>query len=533
MSATNGTNGTNGTAHTSTGSVTEERDLAAQRLAANAFVNQFSIERDRQFGAASSRFFSGSRDIYAVAGYPTTLSIEAYLGRYQRDPLAYRIVVAAPDDTWRQPFLLVDGNTLEDGVSDSEFVNAWNDFVQFDSLQGDLLDDSRRSLWHYFYDVDRQCGIGQYAVMILGFDDGLPLDQPLKMGQGKRLLYITVMNEYNAKVYPSSLITDVNNSRFGLPAYYDINYGDAIGVKQVHYSRIIHVAEGGVMFGKPRLEAVYNRLIDIEKLLSASGEAGWRAITRKIIISSKDGYTMGEGTVTVDKISDMIHGLRDVVELQGADVNVVSGDAIDPSGALESHLNMLCAGTGIPKRKLIGAEAGKLASGQEEKNWFDTISARRTHFVEPVIVRQFIKRMIYAGLLPMPSSNNYCLDWPSLFEADDVTQATTFLSYAQGLSYLNTPGVERIVKQRELVQYFVRGLPANAVPDDTELAALDAEAAQKQADALALAQAQKPADGAGQVKQAEPKGLLPVANSYTPTEQVAIFEAAARIVAEG
>lgn len=528
MTIINGTTKTNGTG---------ERDLASQKLAANSFLSRYSIERDQQFGALSSKFFDGARDIYSVAGYPATLGIETYLGRYQRDPLAYRIVTAAPDDTWRSPFSILDGNTVEDAVSDTEFVKAWNDFVQFDNLEGDLLDDSRRSLWHYFYDADRQAGIGQYAVMVLGFNDGLPLDQPLKQGKGNKLLYVTVMNEFNAKILPSSLVADSNNPRFGLPEIYHINYGTQLGIVPVHRSRIIHVAEGGVLFGKPRLEAIYNRLIDVEKLLAASGEAGWRAVNQKIIISSRDGYQLAEGTITADKVSDLIHNLRSVVELEGADAQVISGQMVDPSLAVETHLNMICAGTGIPKRKLIGAEAGKLASGQEEKNWFDAIVSRRTSFVSDY-VRQFIKRMIYAGILPMPKSGNYTLDWPSLFENDDTTQATTFLTYAQGLSYLKDPGIERMVKPTEVVKYFVRGLPADAVPTEQELAKMDAEAAKAQQDALELAKASQPTDGG--IKQVTPKGLLtedktaqPAVNSYSAVEQVAIFEAAIRQVAGG
>lgn len=523
---------------------TTERDLAHQVLVANSFLNRYSIEREQALGALSSKFYDGSRDIYSVAGYPAQLSVESYLGRYQRDALAYRIVTAAPDDTWRKPFQMLDGNTLEDAVSDTEFINAWNEFVQFDSLEGDLLDDTRRSLWHYFYEADRQAGIGQYSVMVLGFNDGLPLDQPLKRGGGNKLLYVNVLNEYYAKIYTSSLVSDSSSPRFGLPELYHINYGDQLGTRPVHYSRIVHVAEGGVILGKPRLEAVYNRLIDIEKLLSASGEAGWRSITRKIIISSRDGYQLSEGTVTTDKISDMIHGLRDVVELEGADVNVVSGESIDPTGALTQQIAMVSAGTDIPVRILIGSERGSLASTQDEKHWNDNIQARRTSFVEPVIVRQFIKRMIYAGLLPMPTSGNYCLDWPSLFEADDAVQSTTFLTYAQGVAQLAAQGVERIVKPQEVVKYFVRGLPADAVPTEQELAAMDEAAAQKQQDALELAKAQTTDNGkqggdmatTDKGASSEPGAVSlprPAVNSYSATEQVAIFEAAARLVANG
>lgn len=519
--------------------MTNERSIEAQRIVANGFMNRYSVERDRAYGAAASNFFDGSRDIYSVAGYPEALNIESYIGRYQRDPLAYRIVTAPSDDTWRKPFAMLDGATLEDGIADTEFVKAWNKLVQFDNFESDLLDDSRRSLWHYFYDVDRQAGIGQYAVMILGFDDGKKLSEPLDKGKGKKLVYVNVLNEFYAKVYPSSLENDSTNPRFGLPTMYEVNYGDNIGTIQVHFSRVIHVAEGGVLYGKPRLEAVYNRLIDVEKLMSASGEAGWRAITRKIIISSKDGYQLSEGTVTTDKVESMIHGLRDVVELEGADVNIVSGEIIDPTGPITQQLNMISAGTDIPVRILIGSERGQLASDQDEKHWNDNIQSRRTNFVESSIVRQFIRRMIYAGIMPLPTSGNFYLSWPSLYENSDEEQARTFLTYTQGISQLAGQGVERIAKANKVVQYFVRGLPADAVIDDAELAKMDSDAAAKVlADAQAAQATQLSQDtliGGMQDTTASGKMMTedmlkpPVVNSYSRVEQAAILEAAAMV----
>jgi hypothetical protein len=511
--------------------MTDERTIEQQRLIANSYMSHYSLERERNLGASASTFYGGLRDIYAVSGYPTALDINDYFGRYQRDALAYRIITAAPDDTWRKPFVMLDGETEEDAVIDSEFVKAWNKLVQFDTLDGDLLDDSRRSLWQSFYEADKQAGIGQYAVMVLGFGDNQQLEMPLRKSGGRKLLYVNVLSEYHAKVQTGDLVKDSNSPRFGLPEFYQINYGANVGNLKVHHSRVIHVAEGGILYGKPRLEAVYNRLIDIEKLLSASGEAGWRAITRKIIISGRDGYQLSEGTVTVDKVSDMIHGLRDVVELEGADVNVVSGESIDPTGALTQQLSMVSAGTDIPVRILIGSERGGLASSQDEKHWNDNIEARRKNFVND-FVRQFIKRMIYAGLLPVPASGSYVLQWPSLYETDDATQSQTFTTYANGLAQLTTDGIDRIVKPTEFVKFFVRGLPADAVPTKQEIAQLEQVAMERQQQQMEMmAEQAETQKTKGDESKPPLKKSEPAINSYSVNEQRAIFAAAERILA--
>lgn len=502
-----------------------DRDIVAQSIAANIYMSHYSVERERQLGDYASRFYDDRRNIYSIAGYPKELSVDLYLGRYQRDCLARRIVKAAPNDTWRKPFKMLDGATIEDGVSDTEFVKAWEKLVQFDSLDGDLLDDSRRNLWYYFYEADKKCGIGQYAVMVLGFADNQPLDKPLRKNSGRALLYIDIHSEYQARILPSDLVKDPNNARFGLPEFYHIDYGVGIGQVKVHYSRAIHVAEGGVLYGESRLEAPYNRLIDIEKIAAGSGEASWQAIARKVIIKGREGYSLSEGTVTADKVEAMIHGFKNVLELEGADAEVVSGEVVDPTGAFDVQVNLLCAGTEIPKRKLFGAEAGELASGQEKEQWNDVISSRRIHFVEPVIIRPFVRRMIYAGLLPKPATGSYVTDWPSLDEPDNTTQAQTFETYARGVAQLTGEGIDRIVKPAEVVKHFIRGLPADAIPTEQEISQLEQQAMDRQQQQMEMIAARK------EKMQPESKPE-PAVNSYSRVEQQAVFEAAVKILAQ-
>lgn len=436
-------------------------------LAVNAYLSQFSRSRSRDLGATASTLYGGARDIYATMGYPVVLLFEDYYGRYERQDIATRIVEAKPDDTWRKLPKVLDGQTKEDASADTEFVKAWEKLVAMSDLEGDLLDDES-TLWHHFYDVDVKAGIGEHAVMVLGFANG-QLDQPLARNQGGRLAYVNVLHQGQAKFNESDLVTDPTNKRFGLPNVYHCAFADNQGERSVHWTRVIHVAEGDRLCGTPRLQNVYNRLIDVEKLASSSGEAGWRSITRKIVVSTKDGYKLAEGTVSADMIEDMIHGLRDVVELEGMDVNVISGDVQDPSGPLSQQIDLISAGTKIPQRKLMGSERGELASTQDDDNWNDLIAARRVLHAEPVILRRFIKRMIYAGVLPMPTSKSIYVDWPSLYELDDQEQATVTNIYAESLTKLASPGVERVIDIPMFLKTFVRGLPADAVPDEVKM----------------------------------------------------------------
>lgn len=436
-----------------------------QFIAVNAYLNNFSMDRDSGLGALASTLYGGSRDIYRIMGYPSILQFSDYLGRYERHELATRIVTAAPDDTWRKPPVIKEGMTKEDAKDDTAFAKAFSKLAADNDFDGDLLDDSR-SLWHHFHQVDLLCNLGRYAVLVLGFSNGA-LNEMVKQGQGGELLYINALHEGQALISPSSIDQDTSSKRFGLPTYYDIDFQTGRGTQQVHYTRVLHISNGVGLFGKPILQNVYNRLIDIEKLLSATGEAGWRSISRKVIVSTRDGYKLGEATVPVALISDMINGFRDVVGVEGADVNVVSGELQDPTGPVSVQVDMIAAGTGIPQRKLLGSERGELASSQDDDNWNDLVAARRTRFAEPVIVRSFIRRMIYAGLLPKPKG--VYVDWPSLYELSDTEQSAVASSYATTLTQLATPGVERVVDIPVFIRTFMRGLPYDAVPDEVEM----------------------------------------------------------------
>lgn len=444
------------------------------QLRANSIIQHFSAERERDWGRFASMTYGGARDIYGVAGYPTVLTIQDYLGRYGRQDIATRIVNAAPDDTWRKPPRVLDGPDKEKAKANTKFAKAWAKLVT--SLDGDLMniDGDDRTLWYYLHHADCQSGIGHFGLMVLGFANG-QITEPLVQGQGGNLLYINVLNESQCTLSENDLEKNPQSPRFGRPAVYNIDFGDGQGTRRVHYSRVIHIAEGGMVWGVPRMKNVYNRLIDVEKLLAGSGEAGWRSVSRRVIFSTKDGFKLGETTATKEQVDELLHGNRFAMEVEGMEVNVVSGDIVDPSGPIENQVDFIAGGTGIPQRKLLGSEHGELASSQDDENWNDLIATRRTMHAEPVILRPLIRRLIYAGALPSPSSGSIYVDWPSLYELDDQEQSQVALNYAQVAQAMAQPGIERGVKPHEFMRTYVRGLPAEAIPTEEEIAALDEE----------------------------------------------------------
>lgn len=458
-------------------------DRMRQIMVANAALSM-AWGRRRDLGHSASTLYAGARDIYDVVGYPSSLDFTDYYGRWQRQGLAKRIVRAHPDDTWRKPPVVKDGMSKDDARDDTPFTQAWQELVGLGSTDDDPLNDTK-TLWHYFARVDRLAGIGEYAVLVLGMA-GSELSQPLS--KSNQLAYVGTYNQAQAEIRDGDIVKDPNDRRFGLPNVYHIDLGTNTGKTPVHHTRIIHVADGledNELYGTPRLQAVYNQLIDIEKLMAATGEAGWRMTTRKIVLSTKDGYQLATTTVTASEVEDLIHNLRDVVELEGFDVTVLSGEMVDPSKAFDKNIELISAATGIPKRILMGSERGELASSQDTDNWYDDINTRRVEFAEPVILRPFINRMVYAGVLPKPTVGIY-FDWPSLYESDDSEQATIASTYADVVTKLAAPGVSMVIDPGQFLKTYMRGLPDDAIVVEPEL--LREEYAQSVADAQQLGQ---------------------------------------------
>jgi hypothetical protein len=66
----------------------------------------------------------------------------------------------------------------------------------------------------------------------------------------------------------------------------------------------------------------------------------------------------------------------------------------------------------------MGSERGELASTQDQSNFEDRVSDRRTDYAEPSIVRPFVDQLISLGVLPEPEE--YHVRWPEVKNLNDA-----------------------------------------------------------------------------------------------------------------
>lgn len=394
--------------------------------------------------------YQGDRDMYQALGYPldSQLTFEVYLGRYLRQDIAKAVINRPVNATWQGPLELVE----TDDAEETKFEKTWR------KLNWEL--DIKSVLTR----VDRLTGLGRYGVLLLGLNDVNDANgfrNPVREG-ARKLLYLKPFSEKTARI--SSYEENPKNKRYGLPFMYDVQIADSASGRseliQVHYSRVIHIVDNSLeseVFGTPRLQAIYNRLLDIDKVVGGDAEMFWRGARPGYQgIFDKD-YTLTpeEEEKFQDQIDEYEHKLRRIIVNEGITLKELAQQIEDPKNHADVILTLISAETGIPKRILSGSERGELASTQDTGEWKTFVKTRREDHAEPRIVRPVVDRFIQLGILPKPM-DEYNVDWADLFAISEKERVEIGKARANALrEYTYNPLAAAIVPPKGFLQEFL------------------------------------------------------------------------------
>ncbi len=435
----------------------------------------------KKLAASLGRSFNGERDLYEALGYDLTISFQQYFGRYSRQDIAKRVVEAYPNATWRgRPSVYSPSDAGEGG----KFTQAWDRMAR----------DHR--IYHYFTRVDTLAGIGEYAVLLMGFQEPGPVNMEQPVERASKLLFLAPYSQQNAEI--AEIDEDPTSPRYGLPHIYKINMAtetssqarkDRAGTaltrsRRVHWTRVLHIAEGLLedeIYGTPRLKAVFNRLEDLARVVGGSGEMFWKGAFPGYAFMAKEGADWDDQTIDefTDELEEYFHGLRRFLRLSETEIKDMAMQVADPSKHVDIYLTLISGATGIPKRILTGSEAGELASSQDENNWNSRVEERRIDFAEPVILRPFIRRLGEVGVLEVPE--DFVVDWPDMQALPEKDQADIGLVRAKTLKEYMTSGAEMILPP-EVFLTRIMNVPEEDVQDimDATLAMVQADAEEEE-----------------------------------------------------
>jgi hypothetical protein len=381
--------------------------------------------------------FNGDRDLYQALGYKLILNYQDFLTQYTRQDMAKAIIDRPVKATWQGQLELVESQKAEK----TPFEQAWYDL------------NKRLSIRSLLSRADRLTGIGRYGVLVLGTDDVRKNEDWMKpLGTVKKLNYVKPFGEDSAKIL--RFVDDPNNERYGMPLTYTVQVADIASntssTVNIHYSRVIHITDDNLeseVYGIPRLEAVFNRLMDIEKLVGGDAEMFWRGARPGFQGQVDPNYTMTETTKNdlKDQIDEYEHNLRRILVNEGVDLKALAQQIADPENHVKVQLMMISAVTGIPQRILSGSERGELASTQDSGEWKTYVQSRREDHAEPHIIRPFVEKLIEIKILPKPNED-YMVDWLDLFSISEKERVAIGQLRASAIrEYTTNPSAESLM----------------------------------------------------------------------------------------
>ncbi|TSA08020.1 MAG: DUF1073 domain-containing protein [Deltaproteobacteria bacterium] len=425
--------------------------------------------------------YGGDRDLYQALGYKLTLTYQDYYDQYSRQDIAAAVIDRPVDATWRGGFELLES----DDNNETDLEKAF--YELYDKL----------ALHPKFSRLDKLTGIGQYGLLLLGLSD-VRTSQDFAMpvnGPALKLLWVKPFGEGSALTNVIEYVTDSSDERYGQPLFYTITVSNvSTGTSQeikVHHSRVIHVADGlleSEIEGTPRLKVVFNRLMDLEKLVGASAEMFWRG-ARPGYQGKVDKETfLSEATKLglQAQIDEYEHDLRRMILNEGITWDTLASQVSDPEKHVLVQLQMISAVTGIPLRILLGSEIGQLASTQDRDNWLSLVIGRRTEFAEPTIIRPFVDRCIEYGVLPAPAKD-YSIQWQDLWSQSDKDKADIANTLSLALKNYATAGptVESVLPPASFLREIMKF-------DDEQIALIEEEKKAAMAEEQAAADALLP-----------------------------------------
>lgn len=363
--------------------------------------NTESVElfRRRLASTIMGQSFNGKRDMYESLGYPQVIMFDDYNAMYDRGDLATTIVNAYPDSTWFKPPVIRERHDICD--TNTPFEKAWKEIT------------TTLPIWSQLLRCDRLSGIGEFGVLFLGYNDGKDFKEPAV--RATKLLYCKPLHQGNVTI--NRYDEDPHSERYGLPEMYRITFGESISLnssespratieKDVHWTRCLHVADNkkeSDVFGEPRLKSVYNRVLDIHKILGCSAEMFWQGAFQGLAFQLDPEAQLANPDELEDEIQKYVHGMQPYMKLQGIDTKVLATKVADPASHSMTQLRIICGVSGIPLRVLTGSERGELSSTQDGVDWRAKISNRCNGYVTDDILRPLLVQLNTVGILPNPT----------------------------------------------------------------------------------------------------------------------------------
>lgn len=403
------------------------------------------LSRDER---SKSGLDASNRNLDAECGYPVNGATSSqYAEMYRFNSLAGRVVNGLPDECF-----LGDPEVYEDPDATS-LTPFEQDFLEVRTRHPDLFSTLKRA--------DRESRYARYGGLLVGIADDKDPATPLgKTSLGPAgLNFLIPCGENDLPV--SETDADGKSPRFGRPTSYNVTVGDEVGGTAtqvpVHYTRVVHLADnlgaGSGVYGRSALEPVFNRLLDLRKVVAASAEGYWKASFPGIsfeTVAEVVGRSNMNRSALQTEYANFLNGSQRGLFLDGVSAKPLTGKIPDPTPFAKLLVQLIAADADIPEKVLLGAQVGHQAGQDDLVRWRSKVKGRCTGHLTPNLVLPLCQLLIDAGVC-RPNKKPLQVYWPDVVLRGAQEQADAAVKTTQALLQYVTSGAELVMP----LQYFL------------------------------------------------------------------------------
>jgi len=152
--------------------------------------------------------YGDDRKIYQALGYPmdNDLTYSYYWNKYDRQDVATALIDRPVEATWKGKVVIVEEGKKP---ADSALTKAWTELEETHKIKDRLVK------------VDKLTGIGQFGILLFGFEDVKKTeDWKTPVTGNRKLLYLRQLGE--SSVVIETWVKKTSSERYGLPETYKI-----------------------------------------------------------------------------------------------------------------------------------------------------------------------------------------------------------------------------------------------------------------------------------------------------------------------
>jgi uncharacterized protein len=362
---------------------------------------------------------------YRDYGYPEILTFDNYMQMYKRTGLAKAGVDRAVQTCWSTwPTLQEKKDTHDPTKQEEEIAEAFE----------------RLRFWSVLAEADRLSRIGQYACIIVRYRDNQKPDQPVLKVSGGLDGVAELIPVHQGQIKPATFHSDPNDwERFGQVAMWQFDENALVDQSpdgkmrqyNIHPDRVMVWSQNGTIWNDPVLEAGFNDLLTIQKVIGAGGEGFWKNAKGAPILQVNEGAKLGKLATMLgvpesqigDKLDEIVadynRGLDSTMVLQGITPELLNISLADPEFFLLGPQQDFAASVSTPLKILLGSQTGERASTEDAKEWKGTCNSRRENLIKPNIM-SLLRTWQKYGIIP---ARKWYLLWADLTEASTLEKA--------------------------------------------------------------------------------------------------------------